>query len=162
MIFDRTQNDVDTARILRNEKVKFDPITMQPINLDELTPTELETLNKGTFNYTDLNRIENKAAELKALFDDIGYFAGSVNTKAWEHSQIFGIEDFERILANLDVLRRAYYIYKETPDIPRARYHFQNINDIEKILFDLETMYEDMKGYVRECGTFECGEENTI
>ena len=39
MIFDRTQNDIDTARIIRNEKVKFDPITMQPTNLDELTPS---------------------------------------------------------------------------------------------------------------------------
>ena len=151
MIFDRTQNDVDTAVILITEKVQTGA---------ELTEQETDILEKGTLTINTLNRIENKTAELKALFDDIGYFAGNVNTRIWEYSQIFGIEDFEIILANLDVLRRAYYIYKETPDIPRARYHFQNINDIEKILSDLETMYRDMKSYVRECGTFECGEEN--
>ena len=151
MIFDRTQNDVDAAVILITEKAQTGA---------ELTEQETDILEKGTLTINTLNRIESKTAELKALFDDIGYYAGNVTVKAWEYSQIFGIEDFERILANLDVLRRAYYIYKETPDTPRAKYHFQNINDVEKILFDLETMYQDMKGYVRECGTFECGEEN--
>lgn len=150
MIFNRTANDIEAAKELRAK--------LQ--SLMNLTAEESEALERGTLTINTLNRIENKTAELKILFDDIGYFAGSVNVKAWEYSQIFGIEDFERILANLNVLRRAYYIYKNTPNIPSARYHFQNINDIEKILFDLETMYEDMKSCVRECGTFECGEEN--
>ena len=150
MIFNRTANDIEAAKELRAKLQSGEDLTSQ----------EVEVLERGTLTINTLNRIESKTAELKALFDDIGYFAGNVNVKAWEYSQIFGIEDFERILANVDALRRAYYVYKDTPDIPRARYHFQNINDIEKILFDLETMYRDMKGYVRECGTFECGEEN--
>lgn len=150
MIFNRTIEDVELAKGLRAKLQSSGYVS------DE----EIEILERGTLTVNTLNRIESKTAELKALFDEIGYFAGNVTVKAWVDSQIFGIKDFERILANIDVLRRAYYVYKDTPDVPNARYHFQNINDIEKILFDLETMYEDMKSHVRECGTFECGEEN--
>ena len=162
MIFDRTQNDVDTARILRNEKVKFDPITMQPTNLDELTPTELETLNKGTFNYTDLNRIENKQEELKNLFNDMGYWNTPITNKQWTENDIFdnnGERDFQRILDNTNVLRNAFFVYKNTPNTPPISYHYNDINALEKILYDLDVMINDVKSHYRECGTFECGEE---
>ena len=158
MIFDRTQNDVDTARIIRNEKVKFDPITMQPTNLDELTPTELETLTKGTFNYTDLNRIEAKQEELKNLFNDIGYWNTPIINKTWSENDIFNEDEFQRILDNTNVLRRAFFVYKDTPNIPPISYHRQDINALEKILYDLDVMINDVKSNYRECGTFESGE----
>lgn len=159
MIFDRTQNDVDTARIIRNEKVKFDPITMQPTNLDELTPTELETLTKGTFNYTDLNRIEAKQEELKNLFNDIGYWNTPTTNKTWGENDIFNADEFQRIIDNTNVLRQAFFIYKETPNTPTISYHYNDINALEKILYDLDVMINDIKSNYRECGTFECGEE---
>ena len=159
MIFDRTQNDVDTARILRNEKVKFDPITMQPTNLDELTPAELQTLNKGTFNYTDLNRIENKQDELKNLFNDMGYWNTSISNKEWGENDIFNVNEFQRIIDNTNVLRQAFFVYKETPNTPPVSYHYKDINALEKILNDLDVMINDVKSHYRECGTFECGEE---
>lgn len=158
MIFDRTQNDVDTAIRLRNEKVKFDPITMQPINLDELTPIELETLNKGTFNYTDLNRIKNKQDELKNLFNEMGYWNTPISNKVWGENDIFNVDEFQRILDNTNVLRQAFFVYKGTPNTPPVSYHYNDINALEKILFDLDVMINDVKSHYRECGTFESGE----
>ena len=158
MIFDRTQNDVDTARIIRNEKVKFDPITMQPLNLDELTPTELEILTKGTFNYTDLNRIENKQEELKNLFNDMGYWNTQIINKTWGENDIFNADEFKRILDNTNVLRRAFFVYKDTPNTPPISYHWQDINALEKILNDLDVMIINVKADYRYCGEFECGE----
>lgn len=158
MIFDRTQNDVDTARILRNKKVKFDPITMQPINLDELTPDELQTLNKGTFNYTDLNRIETKQEELKNLFNEIGYWNTPITNKAWGENDIFNVDEFQRILDNTNVLRKAFFVYKDTPNTPPVSYHYNDINALEKILNDLDVMMNDVKSHYRECGTFESEE----
>ena len=158
MIFDRTQNDVDTARIIRNEKVKFDPITMQPTNLDELTPTELETLNKGTFNYTDLNRIETKQEELKNLFNEIGYWNTPITNKAWGENDIFNVDEFQRILDNTNILRRAFFVYKDTPNTPPISYYWDDINSLEKILYDLDVMINDVKANHRYCGEFECGE----
>ena len=158
MIFDRTQNDVDTARIIINEKVKFDPITMQPLNLDELTPTELETLNKGTFNYADLNRIETKQEELKNLFNDMGYWNTPITNKTWGENDIFNADEFQRIIDNTNVLRNAFFVYTDTPNTPPISYHWQDINALEKILNDLDIMINDVKSLYRECGTFESGE----
>ena len=158
MIFDRTQNDVDTARIIRNTKVKFDPITMQPTNFDELTPTELETLNKGTFNYTDLNRIETKQEELKNLFNDMGYWNTHIINKVWGENNIFNVDEFQRILDNTNALRRAFFVYKDTPNTPPVSYHWQDINALEKILYDLDVMINDVKSRYKRCGTFRCGE----
>ena len=51
MIFDRTQNDVDTAIRLRREKVQ---------TFQELTESEIVILEKGTLTINTLNRIESK------------------------------------------------------------------------------------------------------
>lgn len=158
MIFDRTKNDVDTAIRLRNEKVKFDPITMQPTNLDELTPTELETLNKGTFNYTDLNRIETKQEELKNLFNDMGYWNTPITNKAWGENDIFNVDEFQRIIDNTNALRQAFFVYKDTPNTPPISYHYNDINALERILYDLDVMINDVKSRYKRCGTFRCGE----
>ena len=59
MIFDRTQEDVDTAVRLRNEKVK---------EFKNLTNEEINTLERGTITINTLNRIENKQTEIAELF----------------------------------------------------------------------------------------------
>lgn len=158
MIFDRTQNDVDAAIRLRNEKVKFDPITMQPINPEELTESEIATLEKGTITYNTLNRIENKQQELKNLFNDIGYWNTPITNKVWGENDIFNVKEFQRILDNVNVLRQAFFVYKNTPNTPPISYHWQDINALEKMLYDLGVMINDVKSHYRECGTFESGE----
>jgi hypothetical protein len=151
VIFDRTQNDVDTAIILRREKVQ---------KFQELTESEIETLEKGTLTINTLNRIENKQEELKNLFNDMGYWNTPILTKQWDYSQIFKGEEFDRILSNLEILIKAFFVYKNTPDIPNNNYRkYQTINDVEKIIYDLDVMINDIKSNYRECGDFECGED---
>ena len=157
MIFDRTQNDVDTARILRDTKVKFDPITMQPINPEALTESEIATLEKGTITYNTLNRIETKQEELKNLFNDMGYWNTPIRNKIWGENDIFNIDEFQRILDNTNVLRQAFFVYKDTPNTPPVSYHYNDINALEKILYDLDVMINDVKSHYKECGTFESG-----
>jgi hypothetical protein len=158
MIFDRTQNDVDTAIRLRNEKVKFDPITMQPINPEELTESEIASLEKGTITYNTLNRIENKQDELKNLFNDMGYWNTPITNKVWGENDIFNVDEFQRIIDNTNILRQAFFVYKSTPNTPPVSYHYNDINALEKILYNLDVMINDVKSRYRRCGTFSCGE----
>ena len=151
MIFDRTQNDVDTALILRREKVQ---------NFQELTEEEVEILEKGTITINTLNRIEAKQEELKNLINDMGYWNTPIVNKVWDFTQIFDIDEFNRIVENVDILRKAFFTYKNTPNTPIARYHFENINDLEKILYDLDVMINDVKSRYKRCGTFRCGGNN--
>ena len=153
MIFNRTQNDVDTAILLRDTKVK---------NFEELTESEIATLEKGTITINTLNRIESKQDELKNLFNDIGYWNKPITNKQWTENDIFdnnGERDFQRILDNTNILRQAFFVYKDTPNTPPVSYHWQDINALEKILYDLDVMINDVKSHYRQCGTFECGEE---
>ena len=150
MIFDRTQNDVNSAITLRNEKVK---------NFQELTESEILILEKGTLTINTLNRIETKQDELKNLFNDMGYWDAPITNKNWDHTQIFNANEFQRIIDNTNILRRAFFVYLDTPDTPPVSYHFEDINSLEKILYDLDVMINDIKSLYKECGAFECGEE---
>ncbi len=158
MIVNRSQDDVNNAIRIRNEKIKFDPITMQPINLEDLTESEIETLERGTITYNTLNRIENKQVELKNLFNEIGYWNTEITTKTWNGTQLFKGDDFQRIIDNTNVLRDAFFVYKDTPKTPPVSYYFEDINSLEKILYDLDVMINDVKSNYRESGTFYCGE----
>lgn len=149
MIFDRTQNDVDTAIVLRREKVQ---------KFQELTGSEIETLEKGTLTINTLNRIENKQEKLKNLFNDMGYWNTPITNKVWDETDIFNVDEFERILNNVNILRQAFFVYKDTPNTPPVSYHYNDINTLEKILYGLDVMINDVKSHYRECGNFECGE----
>ena len=147
MIFDRTQNDVDTAIILRNTKVK---------SFADLTNEEIIMLERGTITINTLNRIENKQIEIVELFSNLSINV-DIQNKNWEEAQIFNRAEFQRILDNLNVLVKSFYVYSNTPNIPKISYHFEDINAIEKILFDLEELYNKaLKSFVY-CGTTYCG-----
>lgn len=149
MIFDRTQNDVDTAILLRDTKVK---------NFETLTESEIATLEKGTLTINTLNRIEAKQEELKNLFNDMGYWNTPITNKTWGENDIFNSNEFQRIIDNTNVLRQSFFVYKATPNTPPISYHWNDINALEKILNDLDVMINDVKSNYRECGTFESGE----
>lgn len=147
MIFDRTQNDVDTAILLRDTKVK---------KFEMLTESEIVTLEKGTLTINTLNRIENKQIEIAELFSNLSINV-DIENKNWEENQIFDKTEFQRILDNLNVLVKSFCVYSNTPNIPKISYHFEDINAIEKILFDLEELYNKALKSFLYCGITYCG-----
>lgn len=149
MITDRTQYDVDEAKRIRAEKIQ-----------KEITPTEAEIaqLERGLITINTLNRIEEKQEELKELINGLGYYNTPIVNKSWKHSDIFSQADFDRIIENDRILKEAFFVYSDTPSVPLARPHFQNVNDLEKILDDLDIMINDVKSYYPECGSWETGQ----
>ena len=150
MIYNRTKADVDTALSIRAEYVQKGT---------ELTSEQVEQLERGTITINTLNRIENKQKSLKSLFNDMGYWNTPTTNKEWQYTDIFDEVNFQRIVDNLNILRNAFFVFKNTPKTPPVSYHYEDINSLEKILFDLDVMINDVKSLYRECGTFECGEE---
>lgn len=151
MITDRTQSDIDNAKLIRENHVK---------QFKSLTAEQITTLERGTMTINTLNRIESKQDELKNLFNDIGYWnTDIINKTDWVNEDIFVESDFQRIINNENILRNAFYTYADTPNTPNISFHYEDINSLEKILEDLDVMINDVKSNYRECGTFECGEE---
>ena len=147
MIFDRTQFDVEEAKRLR-EKLQRG---------EQLNDDEVFALERGTFSLATINRIENKQAELYDLFIIAGYGGEEVFNVNWEFSDFFTDGDLLRLIDNGEKLKDAFFVYAGTPNRPQALYHFNEVNAIEKILYDLEKNYSYMASNWRECGTFESG-----
>lgn len=150
MIFDRTQYDIDTAIALRNKLGSG----------GELTDSEIAQIERGTLTINTLNRIEEKQSELKNLFEADAYFVGDITNRVWTYTDYFLQSDFDRILDNLDKLRKAYFVYKSTPNVSNKNFtQYKTINEVEHILNDLDLMISDVKSHYRECGDVICGEE---
>ena len=149
MIYDRTKKDVQNAIKIRSEKVQ---------KFIALNDEEVAILEKGFITINTINRIENKQSELKTLLNNIGYYNTDIYNKTWSESDIFTENDLIRIVNNVISLRKAFFVYFNSPPNPIAKYHYTEINSIEKILYDLETMEKYVKENFKECNTFYCGE----
>ena len=149
MIFDRISDDVVKSKELIATKVS---------KFIELTENEVAILEKGTLTINTINRIESKQGELQNLLNQKGYWSDSIQTKQWALGDVFFDTDLQRIVNNTNTLRKAFFVYRNTPQTPNAKYHFSNINSLEKILYDIEEMIAYMVNNYKECGTVECGE----
>lgn len=150
MIYNRTQTDVDAAKLLR-AKVQSG---------QTLTTAEITAIERGSCTVNTLNRIEAKQAELAGILNSYAYMVRIETNTDWQYGDIFTYQDHARLLDNLNKLKQAYYTYTSTPNAPAYMYGFKEANDIEKILVDIESMIASMESKFRECGTFECGEVN--
>jgi hypothetical protein len=148
MIFDRKQSDVDDSLEIISEKVKK--------NI-ELSADDLATLEKGTITASTLNRIENKERELQDRLCEMYYFSPIFSSKNWEMGDIFKENEFQRIIENLHALRDSFFLYRMTPSELGISYDFENLNNIERNLYDLERMSDFVLANYKECGTFESG-----
>lgn len=127
-VFDRTQADVDRVSEL-NKKYLTSTIT-------EEEKEEWLVGNKGALNFSDLNRIENNVETLAT------YLVVTVITKTWNRGDIPKVSDYQRILDNIQKVRNAWLVLSEPPTPEQPLNTYQKWNDIEQILYDINTAYE--------------------
>jgi hypothetical protein len=88
----------------------------------------------------------------------LGYFDTPIDIIQCTGSEIFSSKDLNILVKNNAILRKAFFVFKSSPKNAVARYHFEEFNALEKILYDLCNMTDIVKDYTREAGTFESGE----
>jgi hypothetical protein len=147
-IYDRNLLDINYAKSLLT-KIKAEGYE----SLEEDEKKSWERGLKGFLNYTDLNRIEANILELSQIFNL------NLRCKSWEMIDIPVTLELQRICFNVRKIREKNYIYKETPETPSLPLnHYQKINDIEKILYDVYVCYSENSrevDYVEEIYTDE-------
>lgn len=149
MIFNRTKNDVDNAVKIRDTKIK---------TFQNLTDDDIEVLERGFFTLNTIQRIQEKQTDLKGLFAEIGYYNTPIIIKEFDDTMFFSEADFQQLIDNVNVLRNAFFAFSSTPKTPPISYHYNDINALEKILYDLDVMINYVKSLYAECGNVECGE----
>ena len=149
MIFNRTKDDVENALKIRDEKIK---------TFQELTNDDINTLERGFFTLNTIQRIQEKQTDLKGLFAEIGYYNTPIIIKEFDSTMFFSEADFQQLIDNVNVLKNAFFAFSSTPKTPPVSYHYEDINALEKILYDLDVMINYVKSLYIECGNVECGE----
>lgn len=146
-IFDRTQSDVIKLQDFLSRGYK---------NLSDDEKNEwLNTNFKGALNSSDLNRIEQN---MEVISNALGL---TITIKLWQETDILVTSDFTRIRNNLISIRNQAeaqnLTYDSTPEVPDLPFnHYQKINDIEKIIYDIYVLYTAKYYY---CGQeLYCGE----
>ena len=146
-IYDRTQEDVDYAK----RQIAY-------FKANDGIPDV--TYYKGCLNFGDVNRIEHNTEYLADLLISLYYFNTiSRNSSSWVINSRLDTTNVSRIINNVAILQSAYYTPIGSPDLPTTLTHYEQVNSVEKCLYLLKEMIDDMVSSFRECGTFYCGEE---
>ena len=106
--------------------------------------TQLDLFNdteKGNYNYTDLNRVEEWCEYVANRLNEYNYFVDIEVKTNWTILDFPTNADMERIRSNVEKMKKAYYSFKEVPD---------TLNKIDILL-------DKMIAEFHKCGTFNSG-----
>ena len=138
-ICDRTEDDVSRWRELRDKGW---------LGMNESERYEWLGFMKGRYTCDDLNRVENAVTVLSDRLNNLGYKHATLVVKTdWVNEDEVLRSDMERYLSNVETLRRSISLFKQTPVTPRIneRMNYKLANNIEQILFDLDTVTTNLQ-----------------
>lgn len=145
-VYDRTQADVDRAKELNEKYIQG--------TISEAEKMEWSEGLKGALNINDINRVESNTEEIGEKV------AAFTTVKTWQSGDIPSKTDYKRIIQNVKTIRESYAALSDTPDTPEQPLNtFEKWNDIERILHDVNYVYERVKQAGYYCGENYCGEE---
>jgi hypothetical protein len=131
-IIDRTKKDVDHAKHL-NAKIA---------NRTATAAEKAEWLSglKGSYNYTDLNRVESAVSDLA------GYLGVTLETKTnWTAADEINGNNMSRFVSNLQEIKKRYFAATSIPG-NMSGFSYESANNIEKMLVEA---YENKNRYAR-------------
>ena len=145
MVYDRTQADVDALLAILN-KVYMSGYSA--LSADEITALS-DADNKGAYNVNDVKRVIGAYLELEpqllaqsiAVTIDPTLTTSTFNANKWMTTAQAAI-----YLANVEAIRNALTVYDDTPTTPNSMENldFNMANDIERILFDVSQLLDNM------------------
>lgn len=131
LITDRTAQDVDRANILAAK-------AWQDMTAEERT--EWLSPMKGSYNYTDLNRVEAAVAYVAERLSEFGYLPHPPTVRVWSANDVPTETDLFRYFGNVATLRGAVTVWANTPAAPNGIEGLgaNEANDLEQILIDVD------------------------
>ena len=118
--------------------------------------------NDTYYNYTDLNRVESKVAEVAELLTEQGYYTSVTVKTDWNKTDKPTETQMKRYLDNV---KRCVNNFCSIPDLQlplTMKIDYIDANNIEKALVDIETLVDYMLRIMRYSGTFYAGNNNGL
>lgn len=134
--------------------------------------------DKGHYNSTDLNRVEEAAEQMADILSSRAYpvnylphyhidYVTNGKVKGWLNPEDYdGVPDhptqkeMARYFKNITEIKRQFYQKNSTPKIPDSmeKLTFDGANAIEQLIIDTNDLFDEMKKETRPSGTFKAGE----
>lgn len=129
-----------------------------PIIIDRTAGDVRNRTSKGIYKYTDLNRVAHNVEYLAGLLNGYGYSVTVTPKTDWAQEDIPTFAQMADYLADVVTIKAAFY---GTQTIPSTMDHidYEDANNIEKLLLEIETNINNMIAGFRKCGTQKCGTE---
>ena len=128
---------------------------------DRTTKDLYDKTDKAYYNTTDLNRVESATEYISRLLKLYSYFYGELECKKdWLMTDFPTEEEMNRYLNNIQKLMDSFYLKENTPNLPQSMNYLdiEKANNIEKILYDLNELIENMISQFYYCGEIYSGE----
>lgn len=142
MIYNRTYIDIINARKIFTNKIR---------KFIELTADEQAIMDRAYFNTVSINRI---TAKINEIWLEIASYGGtkteSEDVREWGEQELFNIVNFANIRQNIaDVIAQLSTlgfvdatIYQKAYNQLTDDYIYTNINNLEKLLFDIFGIFD--------------------
>jgi len=140
LITDRTASDVAEAVSLAQK--------ISTGNATEAEITEFLTVIKGSYNYTDMNRVGQAVAYLRdRLRDDAGTSVEVAPKTDWSNGDIPTPEQAAQYISDVKNIHAAFLLPEGTPEAPDTLtgLTYSGANAIETILYNLNTTIDALK-----------------
>lgn len=130
---------------------------MENLIYDRSNSDLLNKTSKGHYNVSDLNRVEEWCEYLANLLTSYSYKVDVQVKKNWQRSDFPTSSEMERIRQNINRLKKVYFSFTQIPE--NLEYMtIEKANDIEKILFEIDTLLNNMISQFNYCGEINSGE----
>lgn len=130
---------------------------MENLIYDRSNSDLLNKTSKGHYNVSDLNRVEEWCEYLANLLTSYSYKVDIQVKKNWQRPDFPTSSEMERIRQNINRLKEAYFSFTQIPE--NLEYMtIEKANDIEKILFEIDTLLNNMISQFNYCGEINSGE----
>ena len=153
LVTDRTAADLARWLDLRNKGYA---------NMTEAERTEWDSGMKGAYNASDLNRVGEALNYLRDRLAEASYLSqvAFIAKTDWTATDIPTASDLFNYLRYVSVVREALAQFAKTPATPdyTGGLDYQEANDIEKILVDVDQLITNMQAHRYYCGELFCGE----
>lgn len=127
--------------------------SLDPLITDR-TQTDVGVTAKGFYNTSDITRVNSYISYLSDVLE-LGLTINNVTL-----GQKLTRAQMQSIIDNINAIREAWYVSRETPQTPLAmNWDYNKANDVEKILKALDEFYQSVQIDKLYSGTFRAGSQ---
>lgn len=179
LVFDRTYADVERLKSLANkitlngwdalspdEQTEWfggKPVPLTDADGEQFVDANGEPLlcregvQKGAYNYTDINRVGDAMLALADLLTDAGY-STHVHPRKFKETDFISPADEQYYLRQAAIIHGSFPLYGTTPKVPPMVRDYRQANDVEKILYDIDELLKKTQSQVVYAGEVFLGE----